>query len=134
MTSQEVGQRADDEVAREFAKDLMSSFKLRNKSQGINLAQALWTSHRLRAVTITLTSEQAAMLPAPLYLSKLVGVEITQNLVDLVVAGNIESAYVMLKFCTPDDMSQDYHWLNADRLAWIRNQVGAFLGWETLSV
>lgn len=129
MAESTIQQRADDDSAREFAADLMARIKMLNKSEGVNLGQALWIHSRFRALPVTVTSEIAAMLPGS-GLDVLIGVSIAIDLMNLIISGDLECAYAILMACDRDDMTQAYHWLNNDRLNWIRHEIGVYLGWE----
>jgi hypothetical protein len=125
--SGDVQARADDKTARQFMRDLMFELRQKSKDEGSTLAQGLWVHHRLKNIEINITEEQAAMFPP---LAPLVGVNIAIDLINLDVTGDIEIAYAALFVMAPDDGSQPYHWLTADNIAFIRHEVGSFLGWE----
>lgn len=103
---------ADDESNRRFAQQLIARFKLSNIDNSIGAPQALWVHTRLRAVSIT-------------YL----GVNYTIDLLNLVITGDLETAYLVLSLMAPDDMSETYHWLSSTMLGAIRSEIGSFLGY-----
>ena len=100
------------EQRKAFADQLMEDIKRQNTLEGINLMQALWVHHRLRALEITIG-----------------GVPFTIDLMNLVISGDIEVAAVVLMNTTPDDMTQPYHWLSTERLSWITAKITTYLGW-----
>ncbi|MFO0447770.1 MAG: hypothetical protein ACK52I_03610 [Pseudomonadota bacterium] len=97
-----------------FADDLMERLKKRNVLADINIGQALWTHSRLRALEVSYPG-----LPV-----------MTVDLLNMVVSGDVEAACVALMFSVPDDMSQPYHFLSADTIAWIVGELKAYLGWS----
>lgn len=96
---------------KEFATQLMAEFKQANLGSGINLPQALWVHHRLRALEINVD-----------------GLALTIDLMNLVVSGDLEAAYATLSYATPDDMSQPYHWLSAQQIAFLTQRLAGYLG------
>jgi len=96
----------------EWAKSLMAEFKQKNIDEGINAAQALWLHHRIRAWECTFS-----------------GVNYTVDIVNMAASGDITTSCLALIYGTPDDMTQPYHWLSAERLAWLVAQMKAYLGW-----
>jgi hypothetical protein len=97
---------------REYAEDLIERFKLKNISEGINGLQAMYMHHKMRALGVTFC-----------------GVPMTLDLLNMVVSGDIEVACLSLLYCTPDDMTMSYHWLNSARVAWLVADMKAYLGW-----
>lgn len=101
----EIGRR------KEFATQLMAEFKQANLGYGINLAQALWVHHRLRALDINID-----------------GLLLTIDLMNLVVSGDLEAAYATLSYSVPDDMSQPYHWLSSEKIGFLVQRLAGYLG------
>ena len=97
---------------KEFCDKLMCYFKLKNVQDGCNAMQAMWVHHRLRSVDITVN-----------------GLPVTLDILNLVISGDIEVAYLALDAMTPDDGTQAYHWLTADRIGEIKLELAKFLGW-----
>lgn len=95
-----------------IAASIMDRLKARNIADGIGIAQALWVHHRLRALEVSF-----------------MGLEVTIDLMNLVISGDLESACISLMNSEPDDMSQPYHWLNEERIGWIVSEIKAVLGW-----
>ena len=96
---------------KEFATQLMAEFKEANLGSGINLPQALWVHHRLRALDINVD-----------------GLAMTIDLMNLVVSGDLEAAYATLSYAVPDDMSQPYHWLSSAQIGFLTQRLGQYLG------
>ena len=97
---------------REYADDLIERLKFKNISEGINALQAMCMHHKMRALSVTFY-----------------GVPMTLDILNMVVSGDIEVACLSLMNCTPDDMSQPFHWLNQDRVNWIVADMKQYLGW-----
>jgi hypothetical protein len=108
---------ADNQALRSFAQNLMLALKVKNQSEGIGILQALHTHNRLKSWDVALPVEMG-------------GFTFNVDVMNLVVAGDIETATIALMYGTPDDMTQPYHWLNAERIEWIVTQLKAWLGWE----
>lgn len=96
----------------QWAKEMLQRFKKRNIGLGINGAQALWLHHRMRALDITYN-----------------GISMTQDFINIAAAGDIETACRTLINATPDDGSQEYHWLNEETLQWLIGEMKSYLGW-----
>jgi len=97
---------------KEYADDLIERFKFKNISEGINALQAMYMHHKMRA------------LPVTFY-----GVPMTLDLLNMVVSGDIEVACLSLMYCTPDDGTMPFHWLNAARVSWLVTEMKSYLGW-----
>jgi hypothetical protein len=98
---------------KEFADQLLEEFKAKNISDGINGLQAMYMHHKLRALPVTF-----------------MGLSMTLDLLNMAISGDVEVAALSLLNCTPDDMSQPYHWLSAERRDWLVAKMKAFLGWS----
>jgi len=127
MTQEELNELANLKSAQEFASQFMAQVKLRNKANSIGLSQAMWVHQKLRALEVNIPENVAQIFPA---VEALAGQTLTIDLLNMVISGDLETAYVTLLFATPDDMSQPYHWLSAENLAEIRTAIGQYLGWE----
>ena len=114
---------------KEFSDNLIQQMKLMNSANGINLGQALWVHHRLRALEVNITPELAAMFPG-VGLDSVVGLPLVIDIMNLVISGDVEVAYVSLLACVPDSGSEPHHFLLASTITWIRHQIGVHLGWE----
>ena len=101
-----------------FADNLMQELKERNILEGLaSLDQAAWVHHRLRKMDYTMTDTTTI---------------VQLDLMNLVVSGDIETAEQALGQMSADDMTEAYHWLNQDRIDWIRNEIRNYLGWPLL--
>lgn len=97
---------------KEFADQMLEDFKAKNMSDGINVMQALWMHSRMRELSIVIG-----------------GVPMKLDILNMAVSGDIETACVALQYCTPDDMSMPYHWLNSIRVNWLVQKMKTYLGW-----
>ena len=95
-----------------FAEQMLEDFKAKNIEDGINAMQALWMHHRMRELPIVIG-----------------GVSMKQDLMNMSVSGDIETACIALQYAVPDDMSMPYHWLSSARLNWLINKMKVYLGW-----
>lgn len=101
-----------------FADDLMQRMKQKNILEGLSdLEQAAWVHHRLRKVPVTLSDETTVL-------------EI--DVMNLVISGDMETADMVLGQMIADDMTKTYHWLNQERIDWIRNEIRTYLGWPAV--
>lgn len=98
----------------EFARNLFMQFKQKNKDEGINGSQAIWMHHRVRAIDVYFPGM----------------IQTKQDIINMGASGDIETACLCLIYCVPDDMSESYHWLSADRVLWLVNNMKLHLGWE----
>lgn len=98
---------------KEWADDLIQRFKDMNISSGININQALWLQHRMRALNITVG-----------------GIPMIMDMMNLVISGDIEVACVALQYAAADDMTQTYHWFSAGRRDWLVTEMKKYLGWS----
>lgn len=108
--------RADNQSLKDFAEKLMLAFKQKNISEGINVVQATHLHARMRAWVVTLPPS-------------LGGGTFTVDILNMVVAGDLETATTCLIYGTPDDMTEPHHWLSADRIGWLNLQLTTWLGW-----
>lgn len=111
---------------REWCELLIEDVKLMNQNAGLGLSQSLWFHSRMRALPVTVYQAHADAIPP---LQPLVGVSLTIDLMNLVVSGDVETAYAALLCAQPDDMSEDYHCINQDLLDYLKTRIAEFLGW-----
>ena len=107
---------ADNQARIDFGKKLFAAFKIKNISEGIQWYQALWLHNRLRAWVVTL----------PVQLG---GAQITVDLVNMMVAGDLETTSLALTHGQADDMSSPLHWASQARIDWVNDQLKRELGW-----
>jgi hypothetical protein len=128
LDAEQKAQLQSDQKARDFSNKLTAILKVLNKSQGMNLSQSLWAHHRLRAMEIevnqTIADAHSVFLP-------LLGQTIKIDVLNLVITGDIETAYFVFSVATPDPMTESYHSISQQMLDFMRNQLGIYLGWES---
>jgi hypothetical protein len=112
---------------KQFADELMQELKLMNIEAGVNLSQSLWIHHRLRVLTFTVAPGHVTAFPP---LAPLVNQTITIDFMNLVISGDIETAFAALVCATPDDMSQPYHALSAEFIGFIQMRISQYLEWS----
>lgn len=95
-----------------WAEEMLERFKQRNIKLGINGLQSLWLHHRMRALEINF-----------------MGVPMTEDILNMAVSGDIETACLSLMYSTPDDGSQPFHFYNAETRQWLITEMKTFLGW-----
>ena len=111
---------------REWCELLIEDVKLMNQNAGLGLSQSLWFHHRMRALPLSVVQAHADAMPP---LQPLVGLTLTIDLMNLVVSGDVETAYAALLCAQPDDMSEEYHCINQDLLDYLKYRIAQFLGW-----
>ncbi len=103
---------------KEIAEEVMETFKknniLRFAAQGVSnemaLMKSIWVHHRLRAVEVNLGLGPRVV-----------------DLMNLCISGDIETAYILLQYMTPDDMSQPDHFLSEEVIDELKDLIGAYL-------
>lgn len=109
-----------------FADQLIEKMKKLNIDNGLGIAQSLWVHQRLRKVTITVGEAHALAFPP---LLPVVGMTFDIDLLNLVITGDIETAYSVLLCAEPDPMTDPYHALSAEMIGWIMQEIAVYLGW-----
>jgi len=112
---------------RMWAEDLIERMKKMNIEYGLGIAQSLWVHERLRKLTITVGEAHAAAFPP---LEPVVGMTFNIDLLNLVITGDVETAFAVLLCAEPDDMTQPYHALSQEMIGWIMNEISSYLGWS----
>jgi len=100
-----------DEIIEKFKKYNLSRFMQLGLTDQEALMKSLWVHHRLRAVTVNLGLGDRVI-----------------DLLNLCISGDLETAFIVLKYMQPDDMSQPDHYLSAEVIAFIRDLVGEKTG------
>jgi hypothetical protein len=100
-----------------FADEMMQRFKDRNITTGLNVVQALWLHHRMRAWEVTLPAQYG-------------GFSYVVDVLNMAVSGDLETAYFAIRFGTLDDMSQPYHCINQSTVDWLKNELKDYLGFN----
>lgn len=122
FSESDLNQWAIDNQTRDFANRLMAWLKVDNIKSEINIFQALWVHHRMRAVEISsINVPGAGAVP--------LGYACTIDVMNLIISGDMEVAFFVLDAMTPDDMTQPYHWLSSAKIAMIKNEIAIYLGW-----
>jgi hypothetical protein len=97
---------------KQWAEDMLERFKKRNISLGINAQQSMWLHHRMRALEITFA-----------------GIQMTEDILNMAVSGDIETACLSLMNSTVDDGTKPYHWYTEDTRKWLIDEMKVYLGW-----
>lgn len=105
--------------SRIIADEIIEDFKLRNLkyfienniSNDLAIMMSLHVHHRLRAVDVTVG-----------------GVPFTIDLLNLVISGDLETAYVVLKYMAPDSMELPYHFWSQEVIDLLRNSIADRIG------
>jgi hypothetical protein len=126
LTTEQLAQLETDNGQRKFASNLMAVLKVLNKGSNISFAQSVWLHHRFRAVEIVVTSDMATAMPV---YAPLVGLTLTLDILNMVIPADLETVYFVLSAMTLDDMTEDYHVLDANLVGFIKTQIETFLGW-----
>lgn len=108
--------KADNVGRREFGQNLMLAFKQKNISEGIQWYQAIHMHARMRAWDVTLPAQLGGSVE-------------TVDCLNMILAGDIETACLSAIYGAADDMSSPLHWLSQERLDWLIAQMKGFLGW-----
>jgi hypothetical protein len=114
---------ADLQARREFGSKLMLAFKQKNLAEGIQWYQAMHLHGRMRDWQVTMPS---ALLTA---MGGVPDPGIRVDMVNIIVAGDIETASLCLTYGTPDAMTSPFHWISQERMDWMNTQLKAWLGW-----
>lgn len=115
--------KADLQSRRVFGSDLMLAFKQKNLSEGIQWYQAMWLHHRLRNWQVTMPP---ALLTA---LGEIPDPNMSVDLVNVIVAGDLDLASLCLTYGTADNMTSPFHWCSQERMDWLNTQLKTWLGW-----
>lgn len=103
----------DIQARKRFAEEMIERFKKENIKAGINALQAIHMHTKIRALTGTF-----------------MGYPYTVDIINLVVAGDLEVAILCLLYCDNlDDGTMPYHWFTAGRRDSIVAELKAYLGW-----
>lgn len=111
---------------REWCELLIEDVKLMNQNAGLGLAQSLWFHSRMRALSVTVLEAHATAFPP---VAPLVGQTLILDLMNLVVSGDVETAYAALLCAQPDDMTEEYHCISQDLLDYLKYRIAQYLGW-----
>lgn len=112
---------------RVWAEGLIERMKRLNIQNELGIAQSLWVHQRLRKMPITVSESHATAFPP---LGSVVGMSFDIDVLNLVITGDVETAFAVLICCTPDDMTEPYHALSAEMIGWILGEIASYLGWS----
>jgi hypothetical protein len=99
-----------------FGKQLLHDWMRRNTLEGINIMQSLWVFSRFEEFTVSCDFGQKHV-----------------DLFKMFQSGALPTVYYCLLQVEPDPMTEDYHWLTAERLEWVKEKVEAYLGNGTIT-
>jgi hypothetical protein len=105
------GKKASDEVMQAFKEANLADFIDLGLSNEAALSKSMWVHHRLRAVDINVG-----------------GLAMTIDLMNLCISGDLETAYVILTYMSPDDMSQPYHFLSQTKINALQALIASKIG------
>lgn len=100
-----------DEIIEEFKKENLKEFIEAGTSNEMALLTSLHVHGRMRAISVTVG-----------------GVPFTIDLMNLVISGDLETAFVVLSYMEPDDMSMPYHWFNQTRIDSLKAKISDRIG------
>ena len=102
---------------KDFADQMMQRFKDRNIVEGINVLQALWLHHRMRAWEVTMPAGMG-------------GFSYTVDVMNMAVSGDLETAYFALRYGELDDMTEPFHCIDQEVIDWLKNELKNYLGFN----
>lgn len=100
-----------------FADEMMQRFKNRNINGGLNVVQALWLHHRMRAWEVQLPAQYG-------------GFSYVVDVLNMAVSGDLETAYFAIRFGTMDAMDQPYHCVDQAVMDWLKDELKNYLGFN----
>lgn len=98
---------AENEEKIQAGKRVLVRFKMKNLSEGITWAQAVWLHHRVKNWVVNVTG---------------VG-PVEVDLYNVLNSGDLESAVYMILSGNPDDMTKPYHWVTPQRMQWVASEI-----------
>jgi hypothetical protein len=110
------GYLADNEARKEFGSRLLLAFKQKNISEGIQWFQAVHLHSRMREWKVV-------------YPPQLGSLEKRVDIINMIYAGDIETATLSAIYGEADPMTSPEHWLSQERLSWVILQMKTWLGW-----
>jgi hypothetical protein len=100
-----------DEIIEEFKKENLAYFLENSVPNDLAIMVSLHVHHRLRAIDITVG-----------------GLPLTIDLMNLVISGDLETAFVVLSYMEPDDMTMPYHWFSQERINSLKAKIATRVG------
>lgn len=100
-----------DEIIEAFKKRNLQHFMENEVPNDLAIMQSMWVHHRLRAVEVTAG-----------------GLDLVIDLLNLVVSGDLETAWAVLGMMAPDEMDQPYHFLSQEVIDYLRGLIADRIG------
>lgn len=106
------GQKADNDAKIQYGKTLMVNFKYQNITDGITGPQAVHLEYRMDNIPFIQSD----------------GTVETNSLYNKMITGDLDTAYFILLYMQPDDMSKPYHSVTQAKIDYLKNALASFLG------
>lgn len=100
-----------DEIIEEFKRENLAYFVQNAISNDVAILISLHVHHRMRAITIEVS-----------------GLTFTIDLLNLVISGDLETAFAVLSYMEPDDMSMPFHWFTQERIDSLKAKIAERVG------
>lgn len=97
-----------DQIIEEIKKENLQFFLTSGMSQDLAIMLSLHTHSRMRAIDI-----------------KVGGMPFTIDLMNLIISGDLETAWVVLSYMNPDDMSMPFHYFSREAIENIKLKISA---------
>ena len=107
---------SDLEARQAYAKRLFLAFKIKNIGEGIQWFQGLKLHELMRKYKVT-------------YPEQLGGEIVYVDIINILVAGDLDLGCLALQYGEVQDMSSPFHWFSQERKDWLVGQLKKFLGW-----
>lgn len=104
------GKEAADRIMDKIKKHNLSLFISSGLTNDQILLKSCWVHHRLRAIPITVG-----------------GISMTEDLLNMCISGDIETAYLVSLQITEDSMTEPHHYFSAQNIAFIQECIKAEL-------
>lgn len=95
-----------DDIIERFKKTNLQFFLENNVSNDLAILMSTHVHHRLRAVDVTINGNQ-----------------FTIDLMNLVISGDLETAYMVLGYMQPDSMTEPFHFLSQEKIDALRAMI-----------
>lgn len=95
-----------DDIIERFKKTNLQFFLENNVSNDLAILMSTHVHHRLRAVDVTINGNQ-----------------FTIDLMNLVISGDLETAYMVLGYMQPDSMAEPFHFLSQEKIDDLRAMI-----------
>jgi hypothetical protein len=94
-----------------FGQKLLQDWMRKNTLEGMSVRQSLWVFSRFETFELVMTFGTKKF-----------------DIFKMFYAGALPTLYYCLLRITPDDMTESYHWVNSDRLNWVKARLEEKLG------